>query len=68
MVAVGASRRALDRGGPVAAAYRALRDLGLGNDFEQRGPSSAAPDGWEPRRHPRAATLRVLKAAWAARE
>eukprot|EP00974_Lingulodinium_polyedra_P020751 2008040-Lingulodinium_polyedra.AAC.1 len=44
--AVGASARALDRGEPVAAAHRAMRDLGLGADFEQWTPTNAAPDGW----------------------
>eukprot|EP00974_Lingulodinium_polyedra_P023957 2320184-Lingulodinium_polyedra.AAC.1 len=46
--AVGASARALDRGGPVAAVHRAMRDLGLGADFEQWAPTSAAPDGRKP--------------------
>eukprot|EP00974_Lingulodinium_polyedra_P013048 1266131-Lingulodinium_polyedra.AAC.1 len=45
-----------------------MRDLGLGQDFEDWAPTSAAPDGWKPMEQPRSATLRVLKAAWAARE
>eukprot|EP00974_Lingulodinium_polyedra_P060703 5852123-Lingulodinium_polyedra.AAC.1 len=45
-----------------------MRGLGLGQDFEEWAPTSAAPDGWRPLEQPRAATLRVLKAAWAARE
>eukprot|EP00974_Lingulodinium_polyedra_P055817 5368048-Lingulodinium_polyedra.AAC.1 len=42
--AVGASAQAMARGGPVAAVYRAMRDLGLGQDFEDWAPTSAAPD------------------------
>eukprot|EP00974_Lingulodinium_polyedra_P086671 8401532-Lingulodinium_polyedra.AAC.1 len=57
MAAVG-DARALERGGPVAAVYRALRELGLGNDFERWAPSSAAPEGWAPLEETRAATLR----------
>eukprot|EP00974_Lingulodinium_polyedra_P086014 8328764-Lingulodinium_polyedra.AAC.1 len=56
------------RGGPVAAVRRAMRDLGLGQDFEDWAPTSAAPDGWKPLEQLRSATLRVLKAAWAAKE
>eukprot|EP00974_Lingulodinium_polyedra_P105602 10223812-Lingulodinium_polyedra.AAC.1 len=68
MAVAGADARALARGGPVAEVFRALRDLGLGGDFERWAPSRAAPEGWAPLEQPRAATLRVLKAAWAARE
>eukprot|EP00974_Lingulodinium_polyedra_P040306 3870209-Lingulodinium_polyedra.AAC.1 len=45
-----------------------MRDLGLGADFELWAPSRAAPEGWAPLAQPRAATLRVLKAAWAGLE
>eukprot|EP00974_Lingulodinium_polyedra_P053367 5126590-Lingulodinium_polyedra.AAC.1 len=62
MGAVGADARSLSRGGPVASVYRAMRDLGLGADFEHWAPSRAAPEGWAPLLNPRAATLRVLKA------
>eukprot|EP00974_Lingulodinium_polyedra_P115099 11146428-Lingulodinium_polyedra.AAC.1 len=62
MAAVGADARSMARGGPVAGVYRAMRDLGLGADFEQWAPTRAAPDGWAPLENPRAATLRVLKA------
>eukprot|EP00974_Lingulodinium_polyedra_P024062 2329426-Lingulodinium_polyedra.AAC.1 len=65
--AVGASAQAMARGGPVAAVFRAMRDLGLGQDFEAWAPTGAAPDGWRPLEQPRSATLRVLKAAWAAK-
>eukprot|EP00974_Lingulodinium_polyedra_P042571 4087267-Lingulodinium_polyedra.AAC.1 len=67
MAAVGADARALARGGPVAEVVRALRDLGLGGDFEHWAPSRVAPEGWAPMGQPRAATLRVPKVAWAAR-
>eukprot|EP00974_Lingulodinium_polyedra_P028222 2723870-Lingulodinium_polyedra.AAC.1 len=46
MGAVGADARSLARGGPVASVYRAMRDLGLGADFEHWAPSRAAPEGW----------------------
>eukprot|EP00974_Lingulodinium_polyedra_P104441 10109708-Lingulodinium_polyedra.AAC.1 len=42
--------------------------LGLGADFEQRGPTRAAPEGWRPLERPRSDTLRALKAAWAERQ
>eukprot|EP00974_Lingulodinium_polyedra_P021126 2040559-Lingulodinium_polyedra.AAC.1 len=44
VAAVGADARALERGGPVASVFRALRGLGLGTEFERWEPSRAAPD------------------------
>eukprot|EP00974_Lingulodinium_polyedra_P003737 352208-Lingulodinium_polyedra.AAC.1 len=45
-----------------------MRALGLGGDLEEWAPSPLAPGGWRPLERPWLETLRVLRAAWAAKE
>eukprot|EP00974_Lingulodinium_polyedra_P009248 883856-Lingulodinium_polyedra.AAC.1 len=66
--AVGADAGAARRGGPVASALAGMRALGLGGDLEEWAPCPMAPGGWRPLEKPWLETLRVLRAAWIAKE
>ena len=54
--------------GPVAAALRSLRELGLGDDMECWAGVPAAPHGWRPAEQTRRSTERVVMAAWSRAE